>query len=149
MKRPHQTQIKRENYSQIMDNLYLGGIRCKKILIENCHSAIAITDYDMGKPEWADNYVHYELCDTSTESVELVVNAIFGGIKFIEDNIQNGVLVYCGLGVSRSSTVVIAYIMKALKLSYEDAFKYVQQKRTCVRPNALFQKVLQNFRFDN
>lgn len=38
-------------------------------------------------------------------------------------------------GVSRSATIVIAYLMKKRKLSYDDAFKFVKTRRVIVWPN--------------
>ncbi|KAK4880152.1 hypothetical protein RN001_008298 [Aquatica leii] len=43
---------------------------------------------------------------------------------FIDDGLKNGVvLVHCYYGVSRSATVVIAYIMHKYRLSYSEALK--------------------------
>ena len=50
-------------------------------------------------------------------------------IGFIEKALvipKNNVLVHCYYGVSRSSTIVIAYLMRKLSISYEKAYeKYV------------------------
>lgn len=45
------------------------------------------------------------------------------------------VLVHCYFGVSRSATVVIAYIMKKYQLTYTEAFEKVKSKRHIVFPN--------------
>jgi hypothetical protein len=60
--------------------------------------------------------------------------------KFIEDaRARNtGVLVHCRKGVSRSATIVIAYVMKHQGIPFEDAFEYVKQKRSIINPNLGF-----------
>lgn len=52
---------------------------------------------------------------------------------------QNGnVLVHCMGGISRSATIVIAYIMWSQKRCYQDALKYVDEMREGVYPNEGF-----------
>jgi len=61
--------------------------------------------------------------------------------EFIEKAVsQNGkVLVHCSQGISRSATIVIAYIMKQNpSLSVDEAVKLVQTKRPQVLPNPSF-----------
>ena len=48
------------------------------------------------------------------------------------------VLVHCQAGVSRSATIVIAYIMEYSSLSMQKAYDYVKSKRTIVAPNLGF-----------
>ena len=48
------------------------------------------------------------------------------------------VLVHCEMGISRSSTIVIAYIMRALCISFKDAFDIVKHARSFVSPNIDF-----------
>lgn len=58
---------------------------------------------------------------------------------FIQDGLSNGaVLVHCYFGISRSATVVIAYIMKKYGLTYPEAFEKVKLKRKVVCPNQGF-----------
>lgn len=48
------------------------------------------------------------------------------------------ILVHCNAGVSRSSSIVIGYLMLCCDYTFERAFKYVKSKRECVQPNAGF-----------
>jgi len=51
---------------------------------------------------------------------------------------KGGVLVHCNAGVSRSATVVIAYVMQKELMSYPVAYEHVKQRRACIKPNAGF-----------
>ena len=55
------------------------------------------------------------------------------------------VFVHCAAGQSRSATIVIAYIMWKKKLSFDKAYNFVKQKRSCVYPNFGFRQQLQMF----
>lgn len=72
-------------------------------------------------------------------------------MSFIEEQLRlsRDVIVYCGLGISRSASVVIAYVMKHKNLKFPDALQFVRSKRNCVRPNAWFSKLLMKWGDDN
>jgi len=65
-------------------------------------------------------------------------------IQFIDTcvNANGSVLVHCAAGVSRSATIVIAYVMKSQKLSFEEAIQLVQTRRTVICPNYGFRNQL-------
>ena len=52
---------------------------------------------------------------------------------------SNGrILVHCNLGVSRSSTLVISYLMKSRQWTLKVAHDFVKDRRTCIKPNRGF-----------
>jgi len=55
---------------------------------------------------------------------------------------ENRVLVNCAAGVSRSATIVIAYIMKYYKLDLKTVFLLVRKRRNQICPNKKFMECL-------
>ncbi len=68
-------------------------------------------------------------------------------IEFIElARVNNSkVLVHCQAGISRSPTIVIAYLMKKLNISMDDAYNRVREKRSIIAPNLIFMSQLMDF----
>ena len=67
--------------------------------------------------------------------------------KFIDDSLASGkgaVLVHCMAGVSRSATIVAAYLMKETVMTAEQAVAKVRETRW-VMPNAGFLKQLKSY----
>ncbi|ORE05904.1 DSPc-domain-containing protein [Rhizopus microsporus var. microsporus] len=50
-------------------------------------------------------------------------------------SVNQNILVHCQCGVSRSATVIIAYIIKTLKLPMQDAYNHVKNLSPAVNPN--------------
>jgi protein-tyrosine phosphatase len=90
------------------------------------------------------------------------------GVKYLNVNIEDGrsdifchfdpvadfiasacgsecVLVHCVCGVSRSATLVIAYLMKHYTMSLKQAFDHVKSKRPEIKPNPYFADALQRY----
>lgn len=70
---------------------------------------------------------------------------IFSAMNFLETNILHGnrtVLVHCAAGVSRSSSMVIAFLMKQNRWDYDTAYQFVWEKRPTINPNPRFEKEL-------
>ncbi|GLB34384.1 putative dual specificity phosphatase, catalytic domain [Lyophyllum shimeji] len=67
--------------------------------------------------------------------------------QFIQSALDRGgrVLVHCVMGVSRSATVVAAYLMKTWKMSRTAAVRWIKQRRAQVHPNYGFIKQLETF----
>ncbi|RGB33303.1 dual specificity phosphatase, partial [Rhizophagus diaphanus] len=68
-------------------------------------------------------------------------------IDFIENaKSTNGrVYVHCLAGISRSTSIVIAYLMNSQKIHYNQAFNLVKEKRPNVKPNQGFVEQLRKF----
>ena len=69
-------------------------------------------------------------------------------INFISNSIttpNNNILIHCVAGVSRSSTVLIAYVMKTSCFSVMDSFQVVKGKFPWIDPNPGFMRQLNLF----
>jgi atypical dual specificity phosphatase len=67
--------------------------------------------------------------------------------KFIGDALAGGgrVLVHCLKGISRSASVVIAYVMYSMAMTSEEATSFVKSKRGIVCPNRSFAQQLERY----
>lgn len=95
-----------------------------------------------------DNNIHW-LWLPMVDSVHTgnIVPYIPKAIKFIDEAIHNGckILIHCAAGISRSSSIAIAYLMHKHNLRYTRAFNRVIKKRPCCKPNSKFVKQLKEF----
>ena len=57
----------------------------------------------------------------------------------------HAVLVHCKRGISRSSSTVVAYLMKARQMGVDEALEHVKSRRQCVTPNAGFLRQLHTY----
>ena len=70
--------------------------------------------------------------------------------KFLNEkrNAKKNVLVHCMAGVSRSSTIVIGYIMSIKEMGFEEAYQFVKQRRSIVSPNGGFLRQLKEYELE-
>ena len=55
---------------------------------------------------------------------------------------SEAVLIHCDLGISRSPTIIIAYLMRKFKMQQADVLRFVQSKQR-IKPSANFTRQLQ------
>lgn len=51
---------------------------------------------------------------------------------------KRNIFIHCAAGVSRSASFTIAYLMRKNKMSFDEAYKYVKDRRKIIRPNSYF-----------
>lgn len=68
-------------------------------------------------------------------------------LSFIKDALRQGgtILIHCYAGISRSATVVIAYLMQESCMPFFEAMSFVRKRRPIVFPNFGFQRQLIDF----
>ncbi|KAJ6608519.1 protein-tyrosine phosphatase-like protein [Mycena sp. CBHHK59/15] len=90
-----------------------------------------------------DGFVSYSIDIHDKESVDLRPY-LEAACVYIERALRRGesVLVHCQQGVSRSPSIVIAYLIRNHAMSYDAALAYVRRKRACVKPNPGFARAL-------
>lgn len=69
-------------------------------------------------------------------------------INFIKVNIaqKKNIFVHCQMGISRSASIVIAYLIREHKMTYRAAYDYVKERRGQIEPNFGFSCALMKFK---
>ena len=92
--------------------------------------------------EFFPNDFEYGNIEIEDDERENIFKYFYTCINFIEKS--KVCFVHCQAGVSRSASIVVAYVMYKLKLKFEDALKYVKEKRDYIYPNAGFRLQLKD-----
>jgi len=85
-------------------------------------------------------YKNKEVKDVSSAKLSNLFTETTGFIR--QGAKAGGVLVHCMMGVSRSSSCVIAYLIDTKGMTFDDAFALVKSRRVAAIPNAGFTKQL-------
>ncbi|KAJ4000822.1 protein-tyrosine phosphatase-like protein, partial [Lentinula boryana] len=94
----------------------------------------------------APHRLHISLRDLPTADILAHLDSTTRFVKAaLEENESNVVLVHCFQGVSRSATVVCAYLISAAGMTAMESITFVQSKRRIVSPNNGFRKQLHSY----
>lgn len=90
------------------------------------------------------NHKTIPLQDCHAEDIGIYFEEAF---NFIEEARQaNGkVLVHCRRGISRSPAIVVGYLMRHERHTYESALAFVKERRGCVSLNLAFRALLEEY----
>ena len=77
------------------------------------------------------------------EETENIIQYFKECIDFIENS--DKIYIHCICGISRSTSIVIAYLMWKTHCSYYDAYFFVKNRRPFIDPNEGFIKQLEIF----
>ncbi|XP_028967543.1 dual specificity phosphatase 28-like [Galendromus occidentalis] len=136
-----------DEMSQITESLYLsgvGGLTAENIEkneishIVNCTKELLAHDIP-GVTE-----TRFPLFDLPTEDIKKFFHS---AADLLNQKIKSGgkVVVHCFAGKSRSTSIVLAYLMKHRGMSLREAFLYVRDRRSIAEPNLGFFRQLIEF----
>ena len=132
--------------SQITPNIYLSGfmIASNKEELKK-HNIKSIIYCTKNLDNYFPNdfiYTNIPIDDTFDQHIEQYFDKTY---KIIENSVNKNekILVHCHAGISRSATIVIAYLMRKNKWSRDQALNFVKLKRIIVNPNIDFMKALE------
>mmetsp|Transcript_58853 Transcript_58853/g.91576 ORF Transcript_58853/g.91576 Transcript_58853/m.91576 type:complete len:486 (-) Transcript_58853:20-1477(-) len=131
---------------QIMDGLFLGSNRAaqdrKAMQKRGVTHALIVHP---GIPEPHPQHFKYGRAPLADVPTANLLEVLPDALDFLRLSLKSGrVFVFCMKGISRSSSVVISFIMLAKGLSFEEAWKLCEQKRPIVYPNIGFQQQLKH-----
>ena len=133
------------SYEQITNKIYLGNedtARDKEILNKLNISNILICAE--GCEPFFPNEFKYKILYLDDAIDENILSWLEEAFEFIDSSINN-IYIHCAMGISRSPTIVISYLMYKKKMKYEEAYDFVKEKRKVISPNSGFQEQLKKF----
>ena len=134
----------------IVPGLLLGSrLAAEKREVLNLHGITYVINTSKEIPSYFENdktthvaYLKLQLEDSEEDDME---SCFKQSSEFINSALRNdsSVLVHCQAGISRSATIVIAYLMCNKNMSLKEAYFHVKSKKTNIQPNIHFFKTLQ------
>ena len=139
---------------KVIDNIYIGNVydahnidKLNELNIKNVISAVTGFDniYDDSF-----NHLSLDLIDNNNQNIihffeityHYLDNIISKNISSMSEHNKNKVLIHCICGVSRSVTILLAYIIKKYNYTPKYALEIVKKHRNIANPNSNFMKQL-------
>ena len=133
------------NIHEITENLYLGNLsaaedidKLKELGIKKILSVLE----EINWPKYEDSQFMHKALSIQDVDKQNIIKYFSECLHFIKGD--DKVLVHCVNGINRSASIVIAYLMWTKKMTFKDAFEFVERKRF-IFPNFGFREQLQLF----
>ena len=144
---------KNPNANEIIPNIFVGNYAfalSKKLLLKNKITHIlncACLCSNFYEKENIFKYLYIPLYDSPSQKLEKDIER---SNKFIEEGSSNNnkILIHCGEGQSRSSSLCCMYMIIKKNMIYSDAITIMKEKRPCVKPNEGFDRQLRQKSFE-
>lgn len=145
-----------QSFAQVLPDLYLSDVNSAQnldLLVEKSVTHILNLTGPVGASnpkerypnKFHERFTYYHLC--LADEMNVPISDYFHKLHtFIDEGRSRGkVLVHCEAGISRSSTVVISYLMRTAGLSLKEAYFQVFQQKPNIGPNQNFFQQLIEF----
>jgi protein-tyrosine phosphatase len=143
--------ISKNEMDQIIPNLWLGEVLSDQQIIENNFThVLSVIEESPKIKEKNVRVMHVKIKDSGSENITDYFDKCS---DFIHDALdENGkIYVHCRQGLSRSPSIIIAYIMRygicndSHCVSFNEALQFVSKKRPEICPNLGFNLALQDY----
>eukprot|EP00440_Ansanella_granifera_P058438 gb/GFBE01063338.1/.p1 GENE.gb/GFBE01063338.1/~~gb/GFBE01063338.1/.p1 ORF type:complete len:190 (+),score=23.06 gb/GFBE01063338.1/:1-570(+) len=143
--------MERERAEDSQHALYLGSFSGASmqdaLAVRNIRTVLSILHSDAHSlPQFpgVDYWRSPNINDASTSVDSAALAGVLDEVHTrIDDGLRKGsVLVHCMMGISRSGTAVVSYVMRKLGIGKDNALKRVRECRRVVRPNLYFDNLL-------
>jgi protein-tyrosine phosphatase len=134
-------QLDCELPTQILDHLYLGSAQnsFNRKQLKNLEIRYIINTAKECVNHYPEHFL-YMKCPMIDDEIEDATRYFDETYEFIENarSCNSKILVHCFMGMSRSATIVIAYLMKHKRWNLKAAFRFVREKRPIIELNVGF-----------
>jgi len=147
--KPLQFEVNKKMPTMILDNfLYLGSYMNSNSFEDLSTLGIryvlnVANDVSNSYPLFF-HYLRCPIVDSETQEIDAYFARCFAFIEKARTN-KSSILIHCMMGISRSASITIAYLMKYNHLTLKKAFLLVKEKRPAISPNAGFMRQLYDF----
>lgn len=137
--------------SYIKPNLYLGSSICRNKTVISMLKITHIISFSDFSPRQIDleniKIQHWKISDSLTENLLAVFSPAVAWISQAIEIDKGIVLVHCDQGVSRSASIIIAYLMSSDSnfSTLNATLNYVKSKRSVIQPNISFLQQLEQY----
>lgn len=140
---------------KVTDKIYLGcyngALDIKYLQAEKITNILSLIGDE--SPGYEGGEFIQKIIDIDDFPSENIIKYFKECIEFIES--ANKTYVHCMCGISRSSTIVIAYLMWKTQATYNEAYFFVKNRRKFIAPNdgfvqqlKIFEKLLKDNNYD-
>lgn len=135
--------------TRILPHLYLGcqrDVLSRDLMQQNDIAYVLNASNTCPKPDFIPDS-HFLRVPVNDSFCEKILPWLDRSVEFIEKAKASNarVLVHCLAGISRSATIAIAYIMKRMDMTLDEAYRFVKEKRPTISPNFNFLGQLLDF----
>lgn len=125
--------------THVIDNIYLGSAynaASHRVIDQYNIKYVINATKEISNYHESDNnleYVRYALYDNNTHSIKKYLEESYKWITEKREKTGN-ILIHCYMGASRSASIVIYYLMKEHKYTFDEAVTFLRNKRSIVNP---------------
>ena len=134
--------------NHILNNIYLGPLWSSFPASVRRNGITHVLSIGVKPPEQVNGVEYHFFPNIEDEDEALIyeifcdTNKIIHRFFNIDDQPNKKLLIHCMAGVSRSATVLVAYLIRHQAMTFESALRLLRDKRFQVDPNPGFRKQL-------